>query len=359
MADEAIDYYFHILGLPSTASLDDVIKAHKFFVQVLHPDIVAQKPDLKEWANKRMTECNTARDKIKDWFEAGCPRGSKPSGQKTASSPDRSTAPDWTVWEDTQRQDWQESVKDWEEAERQRQIYVQLEREKNHRSQIVNLLRGTLQTFVVLMWAGVACGGLTSGFFSDPSKPVEHNPHEHDSLLILFTAGVGWFLLSGKSREAQHRWIETGNLDKEVAIVKAATLKAAKIAAEKATELKAAAEKIAAEKAAELKATMEKAAAEKASTTTHKPEQPKPKPEEPKKPDPKPQSPENVEVEIRSSSDPTPPTKNDVEIEIEIVPSSSTSEKTEPSDKDIANLYKRLKEKEQAKTKPPEKKNDG
>jgi len=357
MPEEAIDYYFHILGLPPTASLDDVLKAHKFFVQVLHPDVVAQKPDLKEWANKRMSELNTARDKIKDWFQAGCPRASKTSGPNRASSPDMSNAPDWTVWEHTQRQDWQQSVKDWEEAERQRQIYVQLEREKQHRAKIVTLLRQTLQTFVVLMWAGMACTGITTGFFSDPSQPIPHNPHEHDSMLIILTIAVCWFLMSAKSREAQHRWIETGDLDKEVAAVKAATLKAATMAAEKANEFKAAAEKLAAEKSAELKATLEKAAAERAAAAANKPEQPKPSPEKPKPADPKPNPAENVEVEIRSSSDPGPPTNN-VEIEIEIVPSSSTSEK-KPSDKDIANLYKRLKEKEDAKKKPPENKTDG
>src|SRR5271170_5559617 len=160
MTDRAIEYYFQILGLPPTASLDDVVKARRLFAQLIHPDVAGDKPGLREFANARMQDINTAHDKLKEWFAAGCPRS---KAGAAAKAPDLSDAPDWTVWEESQRQSWGQSAREWQERQHQSQVHNQLEREKKHRAELLHIAKGTLIAFTALIWIFNMSGGLTGG----------------------------------------------------------------------------------------------------------------------------------------------------------------------------------------------------
>lgn len=259
-----IDYYFHILGLPSSASYAEVERARKYFAQVLHPDVVSN-PKLKDWANERMAEINNAHDRLKDWFNAGCPRDTATSSTKEAG-PDFKDAPDWTVWEEHVRQDWTKSAKDWEDQQRQKQAYINLERERDHRARTINLARNVVKSFVVILWIGCAGSGIMNGCVGGMYhyQPAPEGLHLYFTVAI--TAVVWWLMNSQKSTNFQMKWIQTGSADEEVAAMQDASAKAAKLAYEKATQLKDAAEKLAREKAAELKAILEEASAQKAAS---------------------------------------------------------------------------------------------
>ena len=70
MTDPAIDRYFAVLGLPSTASEEEVKEARNFVTKAFHPDKyqAGSKDQLK--AHQRQVEINEAYDRLIEWFAA-------------------------------------------------------------------------------------------------------------------------------------------------------------------------------------------------------------------------------------------------------------------------------------------------
>ena len=94
MTEPSIERYFAVLGLPASASVEEVKEARNFVTKAFHPDkyLAGSKDQLR--AHQRQIEINEAYERIMAWFEREKTAHARGSGQLSASdSPGRAGGP--------------------------------------------------------------------------------------------------------------------------------------------------------------------------------------------------------------------------------------------------------------------------
>lgn len=230
MQKQEMEYYFNVLALPATASLDEVIQARKHFAQVLHPDKVAARPELKEWSSERMKQINVACDKLKAWFDAGCPRSTNTS---TAAGPYSSSASnnaaasnsnsasnnaaDWSIWEESPQAagaiDNGVTLQIPAGAKHQAQPESDLWQAIDTRQKIANTLKTGLIAFFAVAWLAQI------GLLLNPANPALSHLQNSQStpsdligtiILILLSVSVDKMLRSSWLKQLEFQWIHFG-----------------------------------------------------------------------------------------------------------------------------------------------------
>jgi hypothetical protein len=81
--DPSIDRCFQILGVPESATLEEMKEAYKDLAKVWHPDRFVENPRLQKKATERLTEINVAYETLLSYYE----RESAVSGEHESWQP--------------------------------------------------------------------------------------------------------------------------------------------------------------------------------------------------------------------------------------------------------------------------------
>lgn len=163
MDDDEIAELFHVLGLKSNASLEDVRKAYKLSAQAWHPDKFAEGSDMQKAAQERFIAVDNAKKKLEEFFEKNPEGLPEPKAQEsktaTGNAPSTDEYIDWQEWEKGQATNFDDSVMSWMAKRNKTELDQNTQHERNVRSTQASWAKGMIMTLLVLIAVGRSCTG--------------------------------------------------------------------------------------------------------------------------------------------------------------------------------------------------------
>lgn len=235
-----IDQAFLYFGLEPTASLASVKEAFRRYAKEFHPDKFPQGSDAQNMATEKMIAANSYFDDLKKFFEE-YPDG-KPVEEGAARHEPQDDS-DWEAWEAQRHTAFDDELSAWKARQSTIESEKEFTRESYRRKKLVRYCRMGLVLIIVLMWMGwfSANGRLNqkvgaqratdqmldglSG--NDPGNNSIHQQWQRDHaqyrenyqgkldqqplngfVLLIFSAGAGWLLLSSKGKDIVSKYLE-------------------------------------------------------------------------------------------------------------------------------------------------------
>ncbi len=243
---DAIEVSFKYFGLLPTASLQATKEAYRRYVKEFHPDLFPKDSDEQKMAAEKLIAANAHFEKLEKFFKE-YPDG-KPvdEGQERQEPHDDG---DWEAWEKQRHTAFDDELKEWKERQEKIQREKAAHLEGFRRSKLVTYCRVGLVAITIFMWMGWLSelsklnkgaanessqqqsmsqqphyidpvtgidtteawrrhvqDKLTAEGFVNPSEKLKEMPGKF-ILLLLWSAGAGWLLLSKKGKALVDKYL--------------------------------------------------------------------------------------------------------------------------------------------------------
>lgn len=248
--EDDIEISFSFFGLSSSASLAAVREAYRRYGKEFHPDIFPLNSPEQKMAAEKLIDANLHKEKLEKYFEE---RSNPETGSADGKSQEPQDESDWEAWEKQRRHVFEDELAEWKAKQEQIEKEKSASLEKFRRGKLVRNCHVALILITAAMWMGwfsenaklndqknadeekrrVEANSYHPPSYIDPVSGLDVDkawrqkvenlrnqqgfvaPEEQLKempgkiiLLLLFTAGAIWLLVSSKGKAIASKYLE-------------------------------------------------------------------------------------------------------------------------------------------------------
>lgn len=146
-----IELSFAFFGLSSSASLAATREAYRRYVKEFHPDTFPLNSPEQRMAAEKLIAANLHKEKLEKYFEE---RSSAEAGEAKQSSQEPQDEDDWEAWEKQRRHAFEDELAEWKARQEKIEKEKSASLEKFRRGKLVRNCRVALILATAAMWMG-------------------------------------------------------------------------------------------------------------------------------------------------------------------------------------------------------------